>query len=143
MARSVAEGKLVVPSRLDQVAEVEQRILADLAELGYEERDQFAVKLSLEEALANAIKHGNAANPDKQVSVRYHITPSEVQIEVCDQGPGFSPDDVPDPTLDENLEKPFGRGVMLMRAYMSDVSYNTSGNCVLMVKRRSSDATDP
>lgn len=137
MARSVVEGKLAVPSRLEEVTRVEQQLLSDIAEMGYEGPDSFAIKLALEEAMANAIKHGNENDPAKQVEVAYQVDPAQVRIEVCDQGPGFDPADVPDPTLDENLEKPFGRGVMLMRTYMSEVSYNASGNCVVMVKRRS------
>lgn len=137
MARSVAEGKLVVPSRLEEVSRVEQQVLSSLEEAGYEGPDCFAVKLALEEALANAIKHGNQADPSKQVEVVYQVDASQIRIEICDEGPGFDPGDVPDPTLDENLEKPFGRGVMLMRTYMSEVSYNDQGNCVVLIKRRS------
>ncbi|MEX2672402.1 MAG: ATP-binding protein [Phycisphaeraceae bacterium] len=139
MGRSVVEGKLVVPSRLEEVGRVEQQLLTAIAEHGYAGSDCFAIKLALEEALANAIKHGNASDPAKQVQVTYQVDPARVRIEVCDEGPGFDPEDVPDPTLDENLEKPFGRGVMLMRTYMTEVSYNASGNCVILVKARSSE----
>ena len=67
--------------------------------------------------------------------------PGAVWIEVVDQGPGFDPDMVPDPTCDENLEKPCGRGILLMRSYMSQVEFNSQGNCVTMEKLRS-DPTD-
>lgn len=139
MSRSAVEGKLVVPSRLEEVSRVEQELLGRLAELGYEGADCFAVKLAMEEALANAIKHGNAGDPAKQVEICYQADANEIRISVEDEGPGFDPQDVPDPTLDENLERPFGRGVMLMRTYMTDVAYNARGNRVEMVKRRSSD----
>lgn len=142
VARSVVEGKLVVASRLEEVARVEQQVLADVAELGYERPEQFAIKLALEEALANAIKHGNGSDPARQVEVNYQADATEVRIEVCDEGGGFDPSDVPDPTLDENLEKPFGRGVMLMRTYMNEVAFNSTGNCVVMVKRRETSPPD-
>ena len=136
MPRESVQEKLSI-SRIEDVPDTEQRILDAASEQGYGEPDCFAIKLALEEALANAIKHGNRSDPAKSVEVSYEIDKDSVRVTICDQGPGFSPDELPDPTLDENLAKPFGRGVMLMRTYMSDISFNTSGNCVTMVKRRS------
>jgi serine/threonine-protein kinase RsbW len=60
-----------------------------------------------------------------------------VRIEIEDQGEGFQPEEVPDPTADENLERPCGRGIMLMRAFMSTIAYNESWNCVILEKHRS------
>lgn len=121
---------------------MEQAVLDAVHDRGYEGPDAFAVKLALEEALANAIKHGNRNDPRKLVEVRIRVTDEEVRITVCDEGAGFDLGAVPDPTLDENLTKPFGRGVMLMRTYMTHVEYNDAGNCVTMIKRRQSQA-DP
>ena len=59
-----------------------------------------------------------------------------LQIDIADEGPGFVPEDVPDPTEPDNLEKPGGRGIMLMRQYMTNVEYNDLGNAVTMFKRR-------
>ena len=70
----------------------------------------------------------------KQVRIVCKLSPNLLRIEIADQGPGFDPQDVPDPTADENLEKPGGRGVMLMRAYMDKVTFNRRGNRVSMVK---------
>jgi serine/threonine-protein kinase RsbW len=130
------QRKLVLENRLEEVSRCEDVLLADLDAMGFGGADRFAIKLALEEALANAIKHGNACDQAKHVTVDYDVNPQQVRISVCDEGCGFDPADVPDPTLDENLEKPHGRGVMLMRTYMSDVSFNKSGNCVTMVKQR-------
>jgi len=94
----------------------------------------FAVKLALEEALINAVKHGNRDDPAKTVTIEYDVDAREVRIAVTDEGEGFRPADVPDPTADENLECPTGRGIMLMRAYMDRVDYNRQGNSVRMVK---------
>ena len=87
----------------------------------------------MDEALANAIHHGNGNDPTKEVTVEYTVTADNVRIQVCDEGNGFNPTDVPDPTLPENLCKPNGRGIMLMRAYMKDIHYNDRGNCVTLV----------
>ena len=105
--------------------------------MGYSEGDQFAIKLALEEGLNNAIKHGNAYDPAKTVQVTFAVTPQQVDISITDEGQGFDPARVPDPTCDENLEKPCGRGIMLMRAYMDEVHYNPCGNQVRMVKKNS------
>jgi serine/threonine-protein kinase RsbW len=67
--------------------------------------------------------------------VEYTVSPSGVTISVADEGLGFDPGKVADPTLDENLDQPHGRGLMLMKAYMTEVSFNRRGNRVTMSKR--------
>ena len=94
------------------------------------------MRLALEEALVNAIKHGNGLDPNKEVSVLCQISQDKVRVVIEDQGAGFRPQDVPDPTEDENLEKPGGRGIMLMRAFLSVVEYNERGNRVILEKHR-------
>ena len=128
--------KLVLNTALTEVSRAEQAVLEAAEQCGYDGSERFAVKLAIEEALANAIKHGNACDPAKRVILEFSITGDELRISVCDEGPGFNPCCIPDPTLDENLEKPSGRGVMLMRTYMNEVFFNQSGNCVTMIKRR-------
>jgi serine/threonine-protein kinase RsbW len=107
-----------------------------LGPLGYTERDVFSVRLALEEALVNAVKHGHRNDPHKTVRVRFQADAAQFLVEVQDEGPGFDPDGVPDPLSPENLERPGGRGVFLMRHYMTWVSFNDRGNCVTMCKRR-------
>ena len=102
-------------------------------------RDVFGVRLALEEALVNAIKHGNRMDPDKSVRIGCQVCDKQVRIEIEDQGSGFDVSDVPDPTEDENLEKPGGRGIMLMRSFMSTVEYNASGNRLVMTKLRDAE----
>ena len=126
--------KLVLSSRLDEVRRAEDAVIAAAESMGFVGPDQFAIRLALEEALANAIKHGNQCDPEKNVTLECNAHPDRIIITVADEGPGFTPDTLPDPTAIENLEKPFGRGVMLMRAYMSEVTYNDSGNAVTMVR---------
>jgi serine/threonine-protein kinase RsbW len=105
--------------------------------LGYPCRDIFAVKLAVEEASVNAFRHGHRRDPAKTIHVRYLVTADEVLIEVEDQGRGFDPDQVPDPLAEENLRRESGRGVFLLRAYMTWVSFNRQGNRVTLARRRS------
>jgi len=117
--------------------EVVARILAALEREEWAEHDVFAVHLAIEEALVNAIKHGNHRDPDKVVLVLCRLAKDRVQIRITDEGDGFNPEAVPDPTDEENLEVPSGRGLMLMRCYMNSVCFNRRGNEVSMEKRRS------
>jgi serine/threonine-protein kinase RsbW len=108
-----------------------------MATAGYTEDDVFAVCLGLNEALLNAIQHGNGADPAKRVRVSYHVTAERLLAEVEDEGPGFDPDAVPDPRAPENLERLGGRGLLLMRTYLTWVRYNPQGNGVTLCKCRS------
>ena len=109
-------------------------VLAALTGAGYSPRDLFAVRVALEEAVVNGLQHGNGGDPSKCVRVRYRITPEAVLAEVEDEGPGFDPDRVADPTLAENLEKTSGRGLLLMRFFMSWVQFSARGNRVTLCK---------
>lgn len=113
-----------------------ERIL-DLAETnGFDDGPRFAVRLALEEAITNAFEHGHQGLDDQTVRVEYLVGPDAIDIAVEDRGPGFDPGELPDPTIEENLAKPSGRGVMLMRAYMTEVRFNSVGNRVRMIYRR-------
>ena len=96
--------------------------------------DVFSIRLALEEALVNAIKHGNQLDRRSRVHVAYRFLADRFEVRITDEGPGFDPDDVPDPTAVENLERPCGRGLMLMRYYMTAVAYSERGNTVTMSK---------
>jgi serine/threonine-protein kinase RsbW len=98
------------------------------------DQEVFGIRLALEEALVNAIKHGNQMDRDKKVLISYRLLPDRFEIRITDEGIGFDPNDVPDPTAIENLERPCGRGLMLMRHYMTEVEYNDRGNSVSMCK---------
>ncbi|MEZ6241764.1 MAG: ATP-binding protein [Phycisphaerales bacterium] len=129
-----------VPYDRDRIDELEERLLEAVERAGYEKASRFAIKLAFEEALMNAFSHGHEGlGDDVEVEVEYRVRPDEVFIAVQDQGPGFTPHEVPDPTLDENLAKPTGRGLMLIRAYMSEVTHNAAGNRVEMRYRRPAD----
>jgi serine/threonine-protein kinase RsbW len=130
------------PSDTSRGQEVQERIIECMQKMQYSEKDVFGMRLALEEALVNAIKHGNGMDPNKQVHVTCRVDGQETRVTIEDEGPGFDPNDVPDPTSEENLEKPGGRGIMLMRAFMSEVTYSDTGNEVLLVKAREVEAED-
>lgn len=94
----------------------------------------FGIRLALEEALSNAFTHGSANQPDAHIVVALRVTPDSLYLSIADQGPGFTPDAVPDPTEDGNLEIASGRGLLLMRAYMDSVEFNPRGNAVRFTK---------
>ena len=128
--------RLVLASDLDESAAVLQNILRDVRANGFEENAVFAIRLALDEALSNAVRHGNGGDKQKQVIVEYTMGDEAFKVTVADEGRGFVPDQIPDPTRQENLERPCGRGVMLMKTYMSHVSFNKQGNQVTLIKKR-------
>ena len=129
------EETVVIPSNLDAAQEAGDKLLDQLAKHAFPEAAIFAIKLALEEALNNAVKHGNKFDAEKTVGMTWRVDAAEVAVTITDQGEGFKPDRLPDPTADENIEKPTGRGVMLMRAFMDEVRFNERGNQVTMVKK--------
>ena len=129
--------EVVIPSDTEVGQAVQERIVSRLESLEYSVRDVFGVCLALEEALVNAIKHGNGLDPDKTVRVNCLIEDDLLRVEIEDQGPGFNMGEVPDPTAEENLERPCGRGIMLIKSFMTNVEYNAKGNRVVLEKKRS------
>ena len=113
-----------------------QNILSCARGCDYDENMIFGLHLAIEEAFANAIKHGNKGDSSKKVTVEYYVGCDKVDITISDEGSGFMPDFVPDPRCGENVYKAGGRGLLLMRAYMDDVKYNSAGNSVHMIKYR-------
>lgn len=130
------------------------------------ERDQMSVGLALEEALTNAVVHGNlevssklrdlddnsfedaiAFNleqphfSERRVDVTARFSETEASFVIGDQGPGFDVNQLPDPTDDEHLTLTHGRGVFLMRSFMDQVVYNNAGNQVTLVKRKTAEET--
>jgi len=113
-----------------------QSILQPAQAAGFTSKELFGIRLAVEEAIVNAIKHAHKNDPTKQVRVYYHLSMREIEIVIEDEGPGFRPDEIADPTEQLNLEHTGGRGLLLMRHYMCDVRHNRSGNCVALRKRR-------
>ena len=123
-----------IVSTLRAAKEPEELILREVERCGYCEDATFAIKLALEEAMTNAVKHGNRNDQAKRITIRYSVSRERTVILVRDQGPGFEPASVPDPTAPDRLPLPTGRGIMLMRAYMSEVHYRAGGAEVCLIK---------
>jgi serine/threonine-protein kinase RsbW len=92
----------------------------------------FAVRLAMEEAMVNAIRHGHGGDESLEIKVQVSVDASEISVAVEDMGPGFDPDAVPDPTAEENLTIASGRGLTLMRAFMTEVEVVPPGNRIEM-----------
>lgn len=126
-----------IASDLSEMHKPEDVILQETRQCGFSEEAIFAIKLTLEEAVTNSIKHGNKCDPNKKVTVRYFVDERQVVIFVRDEGPGFNPEAVPDPTSPDRLSLPNGRGILLMRAYMDGVEYRENGREICFLKRKS------
>jgi serine/threonine-protein kinase RsbW len=92
-------------------------------------------RVGLSEALSNAMLYGNGADPSKRVRLDVVLTESAIIARVTDQGNGFDPRRVPDPTTPENLTRSCGRGIFLMRELLDEVRFNECGNSVTLVLR--------
>jgi serine/threonine-protein kinase RsbW len=125
---------IVVESKLSAVTNACEQILSRLEDNSFNKDDIFAIHLTLEEAISNAVKHGNKMDPDKKVTVNYSIDSDKIEISITDEGDGFKPESVVDPRWGEGLYKPGGRGLLLMNSYMDVVKFNEQGNSVYMVR---------
>jgi serine/threonine-protein kinase RsbW len=127
----------VLPTDLAEVRRIQADLKDVLTSRGFSERDQFHIELAMEEALVNAMKHGNKLVKDKRVYLRYHISDEHLEVRIEDEGIGFVPESVPDPTAPENIERDCGRGLYMMRNFMTSVQYHGRGNVVSMKKTKS------
>lgn len=99
-------------------------------------RVRFNLCVALSEALANAIVCGNEEDPATWVDVRAELRADRIDVQVTDQGCGFDPARVPDPTGPEDLEEPCGRGLFLIRQLVDEVRFNAKGNSICLTLRR-------
>lgn len=130
-------GRVSLANNRDEIAALQDLVIERAEDLGYSKGAVFALRLAIEEALANAFRHGHRDLPaETPVEIEYQLSDERIHVTVEDKGPGFTPATVPDPTLDENLETPGGRGLVLMRAYMTKIEHNETGNRVEMELRR-------
>jgi serine/threonine-protein kinase RsbW len=131
-----ATHRLLILNRAEEMVLFLELLATALDRLGYPAREATGVRLAVEEAILNGLYHGNRGDPSKCVWVRFRFEAAEILVEVEDEGPGFDPERVPDPTLAENRSRSSGRGLLLMRHYMTSVHYSGRGNCVTLRKRR-------
>ena len=128
----MAQRFIIIGGCREAVERVQRGIQEALGRFGYDSAACFAVRTAVEEAVGNAINHGNANDPDRTVTIEYAANAASVVIDVQDEGLGFDPRSVPDPTRPENVDIPAGRGIMLMRSYMTEVVFKLPGNRVRM-----------
>lgn len=134
VSKTLTKKITVVDSDVYAISKVCGRLLDEVRAKNFDSDQIFAIHLALEEALLNAYKHGNKFDSTKKIDIDYFVSDEKFEISVADQGTGFSPDSLPDPRAEENLYKPCGRGVLLMRSYMDVVEFNEPGNMVHMIK---------
>jgi serine/threonine-protein kinase RsbW len=130
--------ELKFPSRVEAVGEAAAAVSEFMGRLGIAEDVAFGVDMAVREAVTNAVVHGNKLDDAKVVELKLTNTPEAFEISVHDQGTGFNPNNVPDPTKDENLLKTSGRGIFFMRNFMDEVEWSADpngGTSVRMIKR--------
>ena len=108
----------------------------------YARRLNLNFRVGLTEALSNAILYGNDQDPGKRVKVEITVRGEEVTARITDEGRGFDPTTIPDPTLPDNLDKPGGRGIFLMKSLMDEVRFNEEGNSVTLILRLEGENPD-
>lgn len=123
-----------IPSHIQYIRKVSDRILDGLSSYGVNNEDIFDIRLCVEEAVRNAIVHGNRSDRKRSVGVSYWLDNGAMHIEIEDEGKGFDYKSVPNPTKDENILKNSGRGVYIIQKLMDRVQFNKNGNKIIMVK---------
>lgn len=125
---------------ISELRKISSKVLCHAKSLDYSDDDMFAVHLAMEEAIINAVKHGNRADCNKTVTIEYDMTPEKIVVSITDQGGGFEPENIDDPRSGENIYKTGGRGVLLIKSYMDSIKYNQTGNSITMTKLNSKHA---
>lgn len=125
---------LKLPSEIGSVDEAASQAESFVKSCGLGDEFASAIDLAVRESVANAVKHGNKFDPDKEVEVTFERSEIGVEISVRDFGPGFAPDEIPDPTNPENLLKANGRGILFMRSFMDKVEWSNHAEGGMLVK---------
>ncbi len=136
---TVERTELTLPSRVEAIDEAATAVAGLVTRLGIAEEDAFGIDMAVREALANAVIHGNKLDETKIVEINVKCSLDSLEISVHDQGQGFNPDTISDPTKEENILKTSGRGVFFMRNFFDEVDWSSSpegGTTVRMIKKR-------
>ncbi len=156
--------KFTIPSNIDLIDGVSWYITERAIDLGIvKEYERFYTQLAIDEAISNAILHGNfqikklesagkeqatreklyrirASEPgyvEKKVEIDAEIVPARLTVTVTDEGEGFDKSEIPDPTDTENVFRYHGRGIFVMKNVMDSVEFNEAGNSITLIKKRS------
>jgi serine/threonine-protein kinase RsbW len=139
MRRSTVRMDFLIPSDLSYVIGVNYQISNLLKEFGFPAQDtRVNIPLACDEAITNAIIHGNRSDAGKKVNIQVYVSPNRFRIRVRDEGEGFDVAHVADPTRGEALLRPSGRGVYLMRNIMDSVEFKEGGRVVELEKKNAS-----
>ncbi len=131
--------EIILPSRIESIAEAAAAAAEFAGRAGFAEDALFGVDMAVREAVTNAVLHGNRQAEGRSVELGLASQGSALVITVRDQGEGFDPTSVPDPTDAQNLLKASGRGILFMRSFMDDVTWERhpqGGTIVRMTKKR-------
>ncbi|MDO8525864.1 MAG: ATP-binding protein [Candidatus Omnitrophota bacterium] len=128
------EARINITSEIKNIRKASSRILDSLFQYELDEEVLFDIRLSAEEAIRNAIVHGNRNNKKLHVKIHYRVENDSLNIEVEDEGLGFKPEELPDPKVSGNRLKESGRGICLIKRLMNRVEFNKKGNKIFMEK---------
>jgi serine/threonine-protein kinase RsbW len=133
--------ELTIPSRLEELEAVQKLIGEASAAFGLSEDMAYWIELTISESVINAIRHGNQSDPAKNARLLISFDGENVEVIVEDQGKGFNLDELADPTRAENLLKPCGRGILIIRSFMDEVnlSHKEGGGTRLRMLKRLPD----
>lgn len=135
-SRPSVELRQSLPSQISAIEPFVEQLMSFISKFRLPDGSETDIELALQEAIANAVIHGNGEKPYKRVYVMCRCDmDGEVSITVCDQGPGFKNSAVPNPTARENRMCTHGRGIYLMQALMDEVYFEEDGAIVQMRKK--------
>ena len=138
MSAEEPQVHISVGSRFEHIDLIQVVVDDALARLGLDDDSRHWVGIAIREAVANAIKHGNQQDPQKEVEVELSIADNQAVIRVVDHGEGFDPQEVGDPLAPENLLKPNGRGIFYMKSFMDEIEYSSrpDGGTVVTLRKQ-------
>lgn len=128
---------LAVPSDPRLIDSAVDLLVAACTEGGHPTRQsRFRLRVSVAEAIANAVECGNRCDPAKRVVIEVDLLADQIRIAVTDEGTGFDPAGIPDPTTPDRLDQPCGRGLLIIRHLADRVGFNDKGNTIWMILPR-------
>ncbi len=133
---------IVIKTKNNAIKEAENKLKVILAEIGISETEEHNFLVSASEAVNNAVTHGNKNDPAKKVVLDLNYADRVITLSVEDEGGGFNPEGLPDPLLPENLLKPSGRGIHIMKSLMDSVDFEftpTGTKTVMKLKVKAAD----
>ncbi|MDR2643563.1 MAG: ATP-binding protein [Planctomycetaceae bacterium] len=111
-------------------------VMEKLESSPWSDKEKFAINMALEEAMVNAIQHGNDSDPNKKVHFVCNLNDNLIFVKIADEGPGFDPEALPDPTDEDHILDNHGRGVLLIKNFVTRVKWNDKGNVIEFEKER-------